>query len=113
MQLPNRGGLYSRPRGDTLSDVLERVLDKGLVVAGDIVVQLADVELLTLKVRLLICSADTAERMGIDWWKSDPFLSRAAQGSSTHQLQERVARLEKHLQERQPDQSRPRTERNA
>jgi gas vesicle protein GvpA/GvpJ/GvpM family len=57
-----------------LSDVLERVLDKGIVVAGDIQINLLDIELLTVRVRLLIASADKAREMGIDWWESDPFL---------------------------------------
>jgi len=65
--------------GDSLADVLERVLDKGVVVVGDIGVSILDIELLTLKVRLLIASADTAREMGIDWWLSDPFFSSAAQ----------------------------------
>jgi hypothetical protein len=65
----------SPPRGDGLADVLERVLDKGLVIAGDIQISLLDIELITIKVRLLLASADTAQQMGIDWWKHDPFLS--------------------------------------
>jgi hypothetical protein len=64
-----------RQTGDSLADILERILDKGLVVAGDIQVSLADVELLTIKIRLLLASADTARSMGIDWWEGDPFLS--------------------------------------
>lgn len=67
----------------TLADLLERVLDKGVVVAGDVVVKLLDIELLTLKIRLLIASADTAKEMGIDWWTDDPFLSSTARGSSS------------------------------
>ncbi len=61
-----------------LADVLERVLDKGLVVAGDIRIELLNIELLTVKVRLLIASADKAREMGIDWWEGDPFISRNA-----------------------------------
>ena len=61
-----------------LADVLERVLDKGLVIAGDITLSLVDVEVITIKVRLLLASADTAQQMGIDWWKRDPFLSNEA-----------------------------------
>jgi hypothetical protein len=60
---------------DGLADVLERILDKGLVIAGDIQLNLLDIELITIKVRLLLASADTAQQMGIDWWKHDPFLS--------------------------------------
>jgi len=65
-------------RGDSLADVLERVLDKGVVIAGDVVVNVLDIELLTLKLRLLVASADTARSMGIDWWESDPFLNSRA-----------------------------------
>jgi hypothetical protein len=75
--------------GDNLADILERVLDKGLVIAGDIQVNLLDIELLTIKVRLLLASVDTAQQMGIDWWNGDPFLSRGAQ-----ELQQRTRELE-------------------
>ena len=85
-----------RGEGSTLADVLERVLDKGVVIVGDVGVNVLDIELLTLKVRLLIASADTARDMGIDWWTSDPFLSGDAR--QTHdeleQLRRRVAELE-------------------
>jgi hypothetical protein len=62
-------------RGTGLVDVLDRVLDKGLVVAGDIKVSLAEVELLTIRIRLLICSIDKAQEIGLDWWKYDRHLS--------------------------------------
>lgn len=58
-----------------LADILERVLDKGIVIAGDIKICLADIELLNIKIRLLIASVDKAKEMGIDWWQSDPYLS--------------------------------------
>jgi gas vesicle protein GvpA/GvpJ/GvpM family len=61
-----------------LVDVLDRVLDKGLVVVGDIKINLANVELLTIQVRLLICSIDKAEQIGMDWWRTDPRLSTQA-----------------------------------
>jgi hypothetical protein len=81
---------------DGLADVLERVLDKGLVIAGDIQINLLDIELITIKVRLLLASADTAQQMGIDWWKHDPFLSgrdrELAQENAV--LRERVDQLE-------------------
>jgi Gas vesicle protein len=73
-----------------LADVLERVLDKGIVIAGDIKIDLLDIELLTVRIRLLVASADKAREMGIDWWEGDPFLSRAAR----RELEERVERLE-------------------
>ena len=66
----------SQTRGNAgLVDVLDRVLDKGLVVAGDIKVSLAEVELLTIRIRLMICSIDKAEQIGLDWWKYDRHLS--------------------------------------
>jgi hypothetical protein len=61
-----------------LLDILDRVLDKGLVIAGDVRVSLANVELLTIRVRLLICSVDKAEQIGLNWWKYDPHLSLPA-----------------------------------
>jgi hypothetical protein len=74
-----------------LADVLERVLDKGIVIAGDIQVNVLDIELLTIKIRLLIASADKAKEMGIDWWQGDPFLhSRNGQSK----LEERLRALE-------------------
>ena len=74
-----------------LADVLERVLDKGIVIAGDIQINLLDIELLTVKIRLLIASADKAREMGIDWWQGDPFLAR---GNGQGELEERLRKLE-------------------
>src|SRR5579859_2131527 len=68
---------HSRSTG--LVDVLDRVLDKGLVVAGDIKVSLAEVELLTIRIRLIICSLDKAQEVGLDWWKYDPHLAPGKQ----------------------------------
>jgi hypothetical protein len=73
-----------------LADVLERVLDKGIVIAGDIQVNLLDIELLTIRIRLLVASADKAREMGIDWWEGDPFLSRGRRS----ELEDRVKALE-------------------
>jgi len=70
------------PRSSGLVDVLDRVLDKGLVVAGDVKVSLAEVELLTIRIRLLICSIDKAEQIGLDWWKFDHHLSPGKQALS-------------------------------
>jgi hypothetical protein len=75
-----------------LADVLERVLDKGIVIAGDIQVNLLDIELLTIRLRLLVASADKAREMGIDWWDGDPFLSR---GKEQGGLEDRLKRLER------------------
>ena len=74
-----------------LADVLERVLDKGIVIAGDIQINLLDIELLTVRLRLLVASADKAKEMGIDWWESDGFLSRR---SGDEALEGRLRRLE-------------------
>jgi hypothetical protein len=70
--------IQGRRQPDSLADVLERVLDKGVVIAGDVVVNVLDIELLTLKLRLFIASADTAREMGMDWWTTDPFFSSHA-----------------------------------
>jgi hypothetical protein len=71
----SRNPLPGRPQSDTnLADILERVLDKGIVIAGDIQINLLDIELLTIKLRLLIASVDRAREMGINWWESDPSL---------------------------------------
>jgi len=82
---------YSERQPAQLADVLERVLDKGIVIAGDIQINLLDIELLTVKIRLLVASADKAREMGIDWWEGDPFLGR---GSKDGALEERLNRLE-------------------
>jgi hypothetical protein len=65
----------TRPDPANLADVLERVLDKGIVIAGDIRINLVDIELLTIRIRLLVASVDRAREMGIDWWQHDPMLS--------------------------------------
>ena len=89
------------PSSTSLAELLERVLDKGIVIAGDVQVQLLDIELLTLKLRLLIASADTARSMGIDWWENDPALSSLARDreleKENRELRERLERLERSL----------------
>ncbi|MEV6206252.1 gas vesicle protein [Kitasatospora sp. NPDC051914] len=79
-----------------LADLLERVLDKGIVIAGDIRVDLLDIELLTVKIRLLIASVDRAREMGIDWWEHDPSLSSGKRDLSleNRRLRERIGELE-------------------
>jgi hypothetical protein len=84
--------------GGNLGDVLERVLDKGVVIAGDIQINLLDIELLTIKLRLLIASVDTARRMGINWWETDPALAGGDQTEDNRSLRERVRRLERQLE---------------
>src|SRR3954462_14000845 len=80
-----------------LADILERVLDKGIVIAGDIQINLLDIELLTIKLRLLIASVERAQEMGINWWESDPTLSANANEleEENRDLRERLERLEK------------------
>jgi Gas vesicle protein len=93
-------GLGGRGEPANLGDILERVLDKGLVIAGDIRVNLLDIELLTIKLRLVIASLDTAREVGINWWEADPWLSaEAANGSSDRELQRENRRLRKRLRE--------------
>lgn len=82
---------------ESLADILERVLDKGVVVAGDIIVSVLDVELLTLKVRLLVASVDTARELGIDWWTRDPFLTGGRLEQENRELRATVNRLERAL----------------
>jgi hypothetical protein len=86
-------------RSTGLVDVLDRVLDKGLVVAGDIKVSLAEVELLTIRIRLLVCSIDKAEQIGLDWWKFDHHLSPGKQALSAEnqELKKQVRALERQL----------------
>ncbi|PYR15104.1 MAG: gas vesicle protein [Acidobacteria bacterium] len=86
-------------RSTGLVEVLDRVLDKGLVVAGDIKVSLAEVELLTIRIRLLICSIDKAEQIGLDWWKYDHHLSpgRQAVSAENEELRKQVRVLERRL----------------
>jgi gas vesicle protein GvpA/GvpJ/GvpM family len=86
-------------RSTGLVEVLDRVLDKGLVVAGDIRVSLAEVELLTIRIRLLICSIDKAQEIGLDWWKFDHHLSPGKQALSAEneELRKQVRALERQL----------------
>jgi hypothetical protein len=79
-----------------LADILERVLDKGIVIAGDIKIQIADIDLLNIKIRLLVASVDKAREMGIDWWQEDTYLSSKAK---TRQLQKENKELKKRLEQ--------------
>jgi Gas vesicle protein len=86
------------PGPANLADILERVLDKGIVIAGDIQINLLDIELLTIKIRLLVASVDRAREMGINWWESDPTLSvDPGDDDEKRSLRERVDRLERML----------------
>jgi hypothetical protein len=88
--------ITAAPRPANLADILERVLDKGIIIAGDIRVNLLEIELLTIKIRLLVVSVDKAEQMGIDWWKHDPMLTVRERGleEENRELRERVEELE-------------------
>jgi hypothetical protein len=87
-------------QSSNLAEILEKILDKGVVVAGDIKISLADVELLTIKIRLVVCSVEKAMEIGIDWWQSDPNLSSLAKKEEeygTRKLSERIEQLEAEL----------------
>ena len=88
-------------RSHGLVDILDRVLDKGLVVAGDIKVNLANVELLTIQIRLLVCSIDKAEQIGLNWWRNDPRLNVAASNAvaAGSEIDERLKRMEAQLRQ--------------
>jgi hypothetical protein len=91
--------LVSPTRSHGLVEILDRVLDKGLVIAGDIKINLANVELLTIQIRLLVCSIDKAEQIGLNWWRHDPRLTAGgAPGSiAGTELSDRLARIEQQL----------------
>ena len=97
--------LVSPSRNHGLVEILDRVLDKGLVIAGDIKINLANVELLTIHVRLLVCSIDKAQEIGLDWWRADPRLSASAarearaQNALPSDVGERLERIEQRLSE--------------
>jgi gas vesicle protein GvpA/GvpJ/GvpM family len=95
--------LVSPTRSHGLVEILDRVLDKGLVIAGDIKINLANVELLTIQIRLLVCSIDKAEQIGLNWWRHDPRLTAGTAGVNPAGLQasadlaDRLARIERQL----------------
>jgi hypothetical protein len=85
-------------QGTNLVDILDRILDKGLVVAGDVQISLANVELLTIRIRLLVCSIDKAEQIGLNWWRYDRFLVTQEDTDATiARLELRIAELERQL----------------
>ncbi len=108
-------GYLGPPTGGTsLVDVLDRVLDKGLVVAGDIKISLANVELLTVKIRLLVCSIDKAEEIGLNWWRYDQSLVHPGEpagalpaAADVARLEARIAELEQQLAAQQQEAARP------
>jgi Gas vesicle protein len=93
-------GAVTVPASDgptNLGEVLERVLDKGVVIAGDIQINLLDIELLTIKLRLIVASVETARRMGLSWWERDPWLTETEDDGRS--LRERIGRIERQLQQ--------------
>ena len=94
-----RRGIVHGVESSTLADVLERILDKGLVIAGDIKIKLVDIELLTIQIRLLVCSVDKAKEMGIDWWSENSYLNpnKIARKLGGDDLETRLERIEKRL----------------
>jgi hypothetical protein len=94
----------NRPQG--LVDILDRILDKGLVIAGDIKINLANVELLTVRVRLLVCSIDKAEQIGMNWWRFDPSLTGVEPSAraqvENQELRDRIRILEERLERLAP-----------
>jgi hypothetical protein len=112
MAIEYRGGhavSTAPPAQDSLADILERVLDKGIVIAGDIQINLLDIELLTIKLRLLVASVDKAREMGIDWWEADPTLNAESRrlADENRTLRERVATLEHRIGPPPPPARRP------
>jgi len=91
-------GITQSNQSATLADLLERILDKGIVIAGDIKINLVEVELLSIQIRLVICSVDKAKEMGMDWWVNNPVFSRHAapelNGDHLGEIEQRLAALE-------------------
>lgn len=97
LPMPGRGASPAhRQESTNLADILERVLDKGIVIAGDIRVNLLEIELLTIKIRLLVASVDKAREMGIDWWEHDPTLTVGQRdlAAENRALRQRIGELE-------------------
>lgn len=95
--------VHNAPQTTNLLEVLEKILDKGVVIAGDIKISLADVDLLTIKIRLLIASVDKAREIGMDWWEKDPYYSSRARALEEEHvlLKEKINQLEQQLKARE------------
>ncbi len=89
-------------RSQGLVDILDRILDKGLVIAGDIRVHLANVELLTIQIRLLVCSVDKADEIGLSWWRHDPYFGGVADSVRLEGIQQTLDRLERRVAALEP-----------
>lgn len=97
--MTDRNRIITSTSGSTLADVLERILDKGIVIAGDVSVSVGSTELLNIRIRLLIASVDKAKELGINWWESDPYLSSKQQQlqEDNQKLLDRIESLENKL----------------
>ncbi len=89
-------------RSQGLVDILDRILDKGLVIAGDIRVHLANVELLTIQIRLLVCSVDKADEIGLNWWRHDPYFGGQPDPRRLDSIQDTLGRLERRIAALEP-----------
>ncbi len=89
-------------RSQGLVDILDRILDKGLVIAGDIRIHLANVELLTIQIRLLVCSVDKADEIGLNWWRRDPYFGGPVEEKRLESIQETLGRLERRIAALEP-----------
>ncbi len=100
-------GITNSTQSSSLADVLERVLDKGIVIAGDISVSVGSTELLSIRIRLLVASVDKAKEMGINWWESDPYLSSQARTlqEENQTLQQRLESMEAEIRRLKGDTS--------
>ena len=97
--IADRQAVQHSTSGDTLADILERVLDKGIVIAGDIKIKLCDIELLTIQIRLMIASVDKAREMGMDWWVNNPAFSKKAEAD---EREREIAELKKRIEQLEP-----------
>lgn len=96
--MPVQKTITKSTSGDTLADVLSLVLDKGVVIVGDIQIKLADVDLLTIKIRLLIAGVDKAKQLGIDWWERDSYLSSKVRETEAEKENKRLEQKVRHLE---------------
>ena len=98
--MPNEPIQVGHARASGLVDVLDRILDKGLVVAGDIKISIAEVELLTIRIRLMVCSIDKAQQIGLDWWRHDRYLTLGSDelAAENESLRKQIRHLERQLE---------------
>lgn len=95
-------GIQHHSGATGLAEILERVLDKGVVIAGDINISIAEIELISVKIRLVVCSVDKAREMGINWWQHDPYLSKGVEQGELDAPNEDILRRIEALEKKQP-----------